>query len=162
MRVEHVGDHSPDPPEAEDDDLPQLRVLDRPVEFPGKFAPTDPTSCFVSEPRQERSDRETDRGDDLPELRGLGRDHLRGGGGGEHDQRGLAGRGHQHARLGRGAAARSREPEKDTEHDGLEQEHADDCAEGDPLAALLDFQIVAFDVHGVYGAALVPTPETAS
>ena len=72
VRVEHVGDHPPDAAEAEDDDLAELGGLER----ASICRPAPAGDAAAGEPPElgeQRRDGQADRGDDLPEGRGLRR-----------------------------------------------------------------------------------------
>ena len=121
MRDQHLRDQPAHAARA-DDNYPRFvgRVLgqfgDR-LDTPGDDAP---------EPRKQRRHRKSDRGDDLPELRGSGLDQQGRACRREDDQRGLRWARHQYARFRCGAAPCAHEPQQhagDQRLEGQDQQH---------------------------------------
>ena len=121
MRDQHLRDQSAHAARA-DDNHPRLvsRVL-------GQFGDRlDTPGDDAAEPREQRRHSESDRGDDLPELRGSGLDQQGRACGRKDDQRGLRWARHQYARFRCGAAPCAHEPQQhagDQRLEGQDQQH---------------------------------------
>ena len=119
MDRQHIGNHPADPANTDDDGARGIVIVELGLRLVLFDAPGQPPSG----PCQKRCDREADGGDDLPELRGAGLDQQSIGRRRQHNQRGFRWAGHQDASLGRKAAVRTHQAQRNRCYQRLEHQH---------------------------------------
>ena len=121
MRSEHLRHQSPDAAGADNDHAWFVGgILGQ---FRDRF---DPPCDDAAETREQRGDRQADRSDDLPELRGARLDQQRRTGGREDDQRRFRRAGHQDAGFRCGAAPCPHQSQQDAGDQRLERQDQQD------------------------------------
>ena len=123
MLAQQFGDGVPDATEADDDGAAFRRFVTLRV----ARAHLDPPRDIVTDTREQRRDRQPDRGDELPEFGSAPADELRLQGGRQHDQGGFRRARHQQPDLGsRAAPRRARKAQKRGGDERFDKHDTDD------------------------------------